>query len=73
MSPDHRAHYYPGLFAGRYDLRGRDWVRRLEPDDLQVFIELGMSYNLHGRLGGLARAVKATRDSRGRFAKKKED
>lgn len=71
-----KATVYPALFKSRYGcLKGRDWLRSIDANDRQAFIEIGMTYNLHGHLGGLARAA-APRDSRGRFIKatiQKED
>lgn len=59
---------YPHLFKNKYPtLRGRDWVRRLPDEDLQVFIDLGMRAWDYGRVGGRARAATATRDWQGRF------
>lgn len=61
---------HPGLFKSRYTaLQGRDWLRRVDPDDLQAFIAIGMEYHDHGRTGGKARAQAAKRDARGRFAR----
>jgi hypothetical protein len=39
----------------------------LSDEDKKVFIDLGMRHNLHGRLGGRARAQTAKRDYHGRF------
>lgn len=65
---------YPNLFKNKYpELRGKDWIRHIEPDDRQVFIEIGMKAWDYGRVGGLARARTARRDSRGRFAKTTTD
>lgn len=63
---------YPGIFKARYtELRGRDWIRRIDPDDRQVFIEIGLAATEYGRKGGAARAH-APRDERGRFVKTEE-
>lgn len=60
---------YPGLFKARYaELRGRDWIRRVEAEDRQAFIEIGLAATDYGRKGGQARA-QAPRDERGRFRK----
>lgn len=46
---------YPNLFRNKYpSLRGKAWVKALEPEDLQVFIDIGLQACEHGRLGGLA-------------------
>lgn len=67
------ARYHPGLFTSRYPaLRGRDWIRRVEPDDRQAFIEIGLAYTEYGRKGGRARAQAALRDERGRFTRMEE-
>ena len=60
---------YPDLFKSRYILKGKDWIRTIEPDDRKVFVELGMKHSEYGRLGGKARAKTAKRDQRGRFTK----
>lgn len=61
---------YASLFKTRYGkLTGRDWIRRLTPDDLAVFIQIGLAAMEYGRLGGRARAAQAGRDARGRFVK----
>lgn len=63
---------YHNLFRSKYDLTGRrDWVRLLEPDDLRVFIQIGLQAGEYGKRGGLARAAAAKRDNRGRFAPRK--
>lgn len=43
---------FPNLFNSRYSLQGRDWVRLLEPEDLRVFVDIGLKAMDHGRLGG---------------------
>ena len=44
---------YPGIFKSRYpSLHGKDWVRNISTEDLQVFIDLGLCAAEHGRLGG---------------------
>lgn len=46
---------YPDLFKSRYPvLRGRDWIRTIEPDDQKVFISIGLEEMQHGKLGGQA-------------------
>jgi hypothetical protein len=50
-----RAKYLPNLFKARYPiLRGKDWVRRIEPEDLRVFVDIGLKANDHGKQGGRA-------------------
>lgn len=67
------ARYHPGLFKSRYPtLRGRDWILRVEADDFQAFVQIGLEYADHGRAGGRARAQGAMRDERGRFVKVEE-
>lgn len=59
-----------GIFTERYkDLTGRDWPRRIDPDDLKVLVELGNQANQYGILGGKARAGKARRNKQGKFVK----
>ena len=44
---------YPGIFKARYpSLHGKDWVRNISTEDLQVFIDIGLAATDHGRLGG---------------------
>ena len=33
---------------------GRDWIRKIDDEDLAVFIDIGLSAAEHGRLGGKA-------------------
>lgn len=59
-----------GVFKSRYpQLSGADWIRRLEPEDLKAFIQIGMQAWDYGRMGGEVRAKTCKRDNRGRFAK----
>ena len=59
---------YTGLFKSRYpNITGSDWIRKVDPDDRRVFVQIGHEHAEHGRLGGFARASSAKRDSRGRF------
>jgi hypothetical protein len=58
-----------GLFKARYSLRGRDWIRRIDPDDQRVLIEIGLRHADFGRMGGQARARSGKRGSNGRFIK----
>lgn len=62
-----------GLFASRYKLHGRDWIRLLDPDDRAVLVHGMMSAGLYGVLGGLARSRSAVRDNHGRFMRKQDD
>ena len=49
------ANYFPNLFKSKYPvLEGKDWVRRIEAEDLAVFVDIGLKANDHGRLGGQA-------------------
>ena len=43
---------YSGIFKARYTLTGKDWVRRIDPEDLRAFVSIGMEANLHGVTGG---------------------
>ena len=50
---------YKNLFKNRYpELKGRDWIRSIDPDDLQVFVHIGLEAADHGKLGGKATARK---------------
>lgn len=49
---------YTNLFKQKYALFGKDWVRRIDPDDLKVFVGIGLEANEHGRQGGKALARK---------------
>jgi hypothetical protein len=60
---------YPGLFKSRYgNLKGRNWLQTIDPDDRRAFVEIGHKESQWGRLGGLARA-QGPRNSKGRFIK----
>ncbi len=62
--------HYPDLFKTSYPvLQGKDWLRRVNPEDRAAFSSIGREFHDHGRMGGEARARTARRDSRGRFAK----
>ena len=51
-----------GIFKQKYgELKGRDWARRLEPDDRKVLSEIGQEAHMYGYLGGKARAQTARR------------
>lgn len=45
---------YSGIFKARYQLQGRDWLNRIDPDDVKAFVEIGHSAAQWGRLGGEA-------------------
>lgn len=47
---------YRGLFKNRYgdQLKGHDWPRLLDPDDLRVLVDIGLRAADHGKLGGRA-------------------
>jgi hypothetical protein len=59
-----------GIFKNKYQINGKDWVRRLEPEDLQVFIDIGLKATDFGRLGGIANAETCKRDKHGKFTRK---
>lgn len=68
-----QAKFYPGMFKRRYPvLRGRDWIRTVDSDDLQAFTAIGAEHFEYGRMGGRARAQAAYRDERGRFKRNEE-
>lgn len=59
-----------GIIKNKYpNLRGSDWIRRIEYEDRKVLSSIGRSHvcNQHGRIGGKIRAMTARRDLRGRF------
>ena len=57
-----------GAIKRRYPvLKGKDWIRKIEPDDRKALLHVVRSFGEHGRKGGRARAATAQRDSRGRF------
>ncbi len=63
-----------GIVIARYELHGRDWLRRITAEDRKVIADLGRSQTpdeFHS-LGGKARVQKALRDKRGRFIKKED-
>ena len=63
------AKYFPNLFKCKYALHGHDWVRRIEPDDLRVFVDIGLQANEHGRQGGRALVTKRGRDHMSRIGR----
>lgn len=61
---------YPNLFKSRYpSLRGKDWIKTIDLEDLKAFIQIGMKHGGYGVKGGRARASKGLRDKRGRFTR----
>lgn len=61
---------YKGIFKNRYpELKGRDWIKSIDPEDRQAFIRLGLKCAEYGRLGGIARAKNGKRDHKGKFTK----
>ena len=56
-----------GMFKNKYKLSGKNWIQKLPKEDRRIFSEIGRIYNLHGHLGGVARAKTAKRDKKGRF------
>lgn len=59
-----------GLFKAKYGkLEGKDWIRKIDPEDARVLITVGLREMDFGRMGGKARAALAIRDERGRFKK----
>lgn len=60
-----------GYFKIYAPLKGRDWIKRLPPEELQAFVHIGLAYADYGRLGGNVRAKTGKRDSKGRFIKEK--
>jgi hypothetical protein len=68
------AKYFPGLFKSRgYELRGKDWIRTVAPEDRAAFVDLGLQFADHGRSGGIARAQTGIRDLKGRFAPNRKE
>lgn len=45
---------YPGLFSQHQPLKGKDWIRRIPPEDRAVFVDIGLQEAQHGSLGGQA-------------------
>jgi hypothetical protein len=60
-------HHYFKMTYG--PLHGRDWIRFISAEDRQALCRYAFQCSNYGRNGGMARAAKATRDNRGRFAK----
>jgi hypothetical protein len=58
-----------GYFTSNYGpLIGSDWIRRLPDYEQRAFSYIGRMSAGHGKLGGIARANTAKRQSNGRFA-----
>lgn len=58
-----------GYFKQRYpNLKGRDWVNQLSPEDKAAFLHLVRGQGGHGTKGGRKRADTGKRDNKGRFA-----
>jgi hypothetical protein len=55
-----------GYFQRKYDLRGSDWIRRIDAEDRDALVHVMRAAGQYGRAGGKARAQKAQRH-RGRF------
>jgi hypothetical protein len=54
---------YSGIFKARYPvLTGKDWIRRINPDDRAVLVDIGLQAAEHGHLGGVALAQKRGRE-----------
>lgn len=52
-----------GVFKARYPvLKGKDWVRTIDPEDRRVFVSIGAEAHLHGVIGGQALAQRRGRE-----------
>lgn len=61
---------YPNLFKARYPvLKGKDWVRRIHPEDRAVFVSIGAEFHLHGVIGGLKLVEKKGREYMSRIGR----
>jgi hypothetical protein len=69
----HDREQFTGMFKRRYPLVGRAWLRNIPAEDRKIFSEIGCENHQHGHKGGIARAIAAKRDARGRFKKGEED
>ena len=59
-----------GKIKERYpELKGKDWINQLDPEDRQVVLHALQANGDYGKLGGQARAQNGKRDESGRFAK----
>jgi hypothetical protein len=58
-----------GLVKAKYgeQLHGRDWIKRIEPEDRAALVAQCHEAAQHGHIGGVKRAQAAQRDNRGRF------
>ena len=54
-------------FKEKYNLTGKDWINRIDPEDKKAIIHSLNQKNGYGHLGGKARAETGKRDSNGRF------
>lgn len=45
---------YPNLFQAYRSLKGSDWLRTIQPEDLQAFVMIGFRESDYGRKGGRA-------------------
>jgi squalene cyclase len=46
------AKYFPGLFSRYQPLRGKGWLKALPPEEVQVFVDIGLKACDHGTMGG---------------------
>lgn len=53
---------YPDLFQAYRPLKGRDWLKNIPPEDLQVFVNIGFRESEYGRKGGRALYLKHGRE-----------
>lgn len=61
---------YSNIFKNRYsELKGKDWIKRIDPEDQKAFYHIGFVESDFGRKGGKARAKTGKRDKRGKFCK----
>lgn len=60
---------YPKLFKSRYTLKGKDWIKKIDPEDLKAFVQIGFKHSDYGRKGGIHRGKNGKRDNKGRFVK----
>lgn len=57
-----KAKYLPGLFQKYQPLQGKGWIKALPPEELRVFVDIGLRACDHGRLGGKALVEKRGRE-----------
>jgi hypothetical protein len=48
------AKYFPGLFSRYQPLRGKGWIKSLPPEEVRVFVDIGLKACDHGKQGGKA-------------------